>query len=429
MLKDLLIVLFVSGFSTIAFAQNNSVYSDLTPENCKTVSVDQGMAGNYVGKCKGVGRYDLEYNLDDERNSLGVVFPSKEIIDLNFWGYFRGFSELGTKVEWRMKNSKPVALIVRLNVSDQEVENRKTSYLIVAKIGEDNSCVTDVLKPGKNQNEKARRMADRAAAKKCMPDFVVEESNELPADIANWSGQGGDKFIAYPVIHNRLKKLLGDENHKSFLEYFETINPIKRRGNFLFSSGCMIRACTRLESAIAIDLTNRTFHAAIYNELEDTKYFNENGSKTPEPIIKWAKRLEDAKKDDGTDVDLGNPEPFKIDEFILVNNEDLLARLDAYVNELQNNPSASGYIIINGDKNSRTNAEKQIKDHFKNRGVNFDSLVFLNGGGDSKTVIELWIVPAEPPVLEKTVTKTNKNLISKDQSKMFVVFQMTVHDA
>ena len=318
MFRNWLIVSFIFMFPVAAFPQIKSVYSDLNPANCETVSIDQGMPGNYVGKCKGVGGYDLEYYLDDERNSLGVVLPSKKVADLNFWSNFHGFSELGVKAEWRVNKDKPVALIVRLNVSDQEDQTKKTSYLVVTKISEDNACVIDVLKPGKDQNVKARQSADKASAKKCLPDFA-ELEDEFPADIANWSGQNGDKILAYPAIYNRLNTLLGEENYKSFLEYFESNNPIEKRGNLVFTSGCMYRACTHVESAIAIDLTTNAIHAAIFNEVEGTKYFNENGSKTPEPIIKWAKRLEDLKKDGRAEADIDKTASYKIDEITLIN--------------------------------------------------------------------------------------------------------------
>lgn len=167
MFKNLLFFSLVFVFSVAAFAQNKSVYTDLAAEKCKTADVDKGMPGNYSGKCKGVGGYDLEVYLDDERNSVGVVLPSKKTIGLDFWNYFGNFSALGEKAEWRMKGKKPVALIVRLNVSDNGDEKPPTSYLIVSKISASRACVTDIVKPGKNQNAQAQDLADKASAKQC----------------------------------------------------------------------------------------------------------------------------------------------------------------------------------------------------------------------------------------------------------------------
>ena len=167
MFKSILFFSLVFVFSAAAFAQNKSVYTDLWADKCKTTDVDKGMPGNYSGKCAGVGGFNLEVYLDDERNSIGVVLPSKKIVGLDFWNYFGNFSALGEKAEWRMKSKTPVALIVRLNVSDMGDEKPPTSYLIVSKISATSACVTDVVKPGKNQNAQAQRLADKASTKPC----------------------------------------------------------------------------------------------------------------------------------------------------------------------------------------------------------------------------------------------------------------------
>lgn len=129
-----------------------------------------------------------------------------------------------------------------------------------------------------------------AFAQKTKPKVV-----ELPAGIADWSGEDSDKILNDPVIKTRLKKLLGKKNYAAFMESFETVAPIEKDGDILFSSGCLIHACTHLESAIAIDLVNNTIHAAIYNEEKKTRYFNERGSQTPEAISNWANRLNELK--------------------------------------------------------------------------------------------------------------------------------------
>ena len=66
-----------------------------------------------------------------------------------------------------MKGKNPVALIVRLNVSDQGDEKPPTSYLVVSKIGATTACVTDVVKPGKDQNSLAQGLADKSSTKPC----------------------------------------------------------------------------------------------------------------------------------------------------------------------------------------------------------------------------------------------------------------------
>jgi hypothetical protein len=167
MFKRLLALSFVFVSSTVALAQNKSVYTSLAADKCKTIAVDNGMPGNASTRCDGVGGYKLEVYLDDERNSIGVVLPSQKTVGLDFWNHFSNFSELGEKAEWRMKGKKPVALIVRLNVSDQGDGKPQTSYLIISKLIGTDACVTDIVKPGKGQNAKAQSLADGASTKPC----------------------------------------------------------------------------------------------------------------------------------------------------------------------------------------------------------------------------------------------------------------------
>jgi hypothetical protein len=112
----------------------------------------------------------------------------------------------------------------------------------------------------------------------------------LPSDIAIMAGQDSDELLKSPAIKTRMKKLLG-KRYDSFMESFETLAPITKNGDFLFSSGCLIHACTHLESAIAIDVLNNTLHAAIFRQNKKTKHFNEDGKATPEVIRNWANNL------------------------------------------------------------------------------------------------------------------------------------------
>jgi hypothetical protein len=148
-------------------AQNKSVYTSLATDRCKTASVDQSMPGNYVGRCPGVAGYALEAYLDDERNSVGVVLPSKKVIGLDLWSRFNNFSELGETAEWRLKGKRPVALIIRLKVMDRGDDRPGSSYLIVSKISQSAACVTDIVRPGRGQNATARRLADKAVVRPC----------------------------------------------------------------------------------------------------------------------------------------------------------------------------------------------------------------------------------------------------------------------
>jgi hypothetical protein len=88
-----------------------------------------------------------------------------------------------------------------------------------------------------------------------------------------------------------------------------------------------------------------------------------------------------------------NSEPILIDEFAYGNREDMMLRIDNFTNNLQNDPKAKGHIIVKGNKKSRTEAEKQIKDYLKQRAFNLNRFVFTNKDDEAKTVVRLWVVP------------------------------------
>ena len=67
------------------------------------------------------------------------------------------------------KNEKNYGLIIRYNASENpEKPEKTTSYLVVTKITKDTACITDIVKPSKDQNETARKLADEAANKPCL---------------------------------------------------------------------------------------------------------------------------------------------------------------------------------------------------------------------------------------------------------------------
>jgi hypothetical protein len=83
------------------------------------------------------------------------------------------FSHLGKKAEWRVSKAKgvvtPVALIVRFNASEDPAKPEKeSSYLAVAKITNQEICITAKIAPSATANEDARKAADEAATKPCL---------------------------------------------------------------------------------------------------------------------------------------------------------------------------------------------------------------------------------------------------------------------
>jgi hypothetical protein len=152
----------------------DSLYTTLDPEKCETIELDEEGAGYSLQKCEGAFGYGLEVSEGDIRQTIIVTDPAGKRHDLDLVNVVSsGFSSVGKKAEWRFRteNGKkvPFALIVRYDVNeDPSGATKVTSYLTVSKITSDAVCVTDVVKPIKNANERARVLALDAHAKPCL---------------------------------------------------------------------------------------------------------------------------------------------------------------------------------------------------------------------------------------------------------------------
>ncbi len=102
-------------------------------------------------------------------------------------------------------------------------------------------------------------------------------------------------------------------------------------------------------------------------------------------------------------------ESIMIDSFSYTNREDMMARVDNFTVEMQNKPSAKGYISIKGSKSFRSSAEKEIKGYLKMRAFDMKNVVFQTGEGEKTAEVKLWLVPpgAKPPAQEKSVNRNN----------------------
>lgn len=162
-----LVVLLLAG---AVAAQNKSVYTSTKAAACRTISSNADEGGSYEGECRGVGGYKVRLIEGDIRQTLDIITPTKKRFELNFWGFFGGFSSIGEKIEWRTKRGVPVALIARYNVAENDDSREDRSYLMVAKIGKATTCVTDFVPAGPKQNERARELADSASTRPCKSD-------------------------------------------------------------------------------------------------------------------------------------------------------------------------------------------------------------------------------------------------------------------
>ena len=170
----LLTILTVLACAMSAAAQaNQSMYTNLDTSHCRTLESDTSGAGYYKGQCPGVAGYKLLVEEGDIRQNITVVTPGGKKHSLDLWSVVgSSFSFVGQKAEWRVqkrsRQTVPVALIVRYNLSNPEDSAKSTSYLTVSKITADKICVTHKISSSANANEEARRAADSAASQPCL---------------------------------------------------------------------------------------------------------------------------------------------------------------------------------------------------------------------------------------------------------------------
>ncbi|MBD0318745.1 MAG: hypothetical protein ICV87_00320 [Gemmatimonadetes bacterium] len=146
-----------------------SVYSSLDVRTCRLLS-KHAETGATLHRCPGVGGYALQVADDDARMSVNVVAPGGRVYPLSYWGVVTSaFSSLGPRAEWRVRGTRPHALIVRVNANEDPANpERVTSYLAVARVTPRGACVTDRIRPSANANALARQAADRSATRPCL---------------------------------------------------------------------------------------------------------------------------------------------------------------------------------------------------------------------------------------------------------------------
>ncbi len=152
-----------------------SVYTDMK-NDCKTLEDPPGTeeGGDPAGECKGYGGYRIfiSHSAWAAGYSIQNLNDLNETIDLGT--DHSGYGSKGEKVEWRMANDKPFAVIMRLGkykeLNDSEnpytEKNRIGSTLVIKglKGWEHIDFKVDGATP--NANEKAREMADQRYSKK-----------------------------------------------------------------------------------------------------------------------------------------------------------------------------------------------------------------------------------------------------------------------
>lgn len=136
--------------------------------------------GASATRCPGVAGYTVLVLSSDDRASISVIAPNKHVFPLNFWDVVApSFSTLGKKAEWRLVERHgrkvPIALVVRVYTVDQaDLDHPKPlSYLVVARIGDNEACVTHRIDGAlASANDEARKVATESVHE-CLPALQV----------------------------------------------------------------------------------------------------------------------------------------------------------------------------------------------------------------------------------------------------------------
>lgn len=146
-----------------AHAENTSAYSDFDLKTCTqltpTTSGDEG-EGSGIFECKGHAGIPVYFAEGDLRSLVSFGRDGQD--QCAFRQTFGGFNSVGNKIEWRLKNGKPIATILRWTVSyDSEDSSKTKTWLVVTSLGRGNTCHVGYVEGAyPNANAEARKLAD-----------------------------------------------------------------------------------------------------------------------------------------------------------------------------------------------------------------------------------------------------------------------------
>jgi hypothetical protein len=147
-------------FSAPAFATSKieSAYTNTAGKACKVLDSDEQSEWSLF-KCPGYKGIDVWIGEGDLRTLVAYGKTGQD--EPAFQTTFGPFNTIGDKIEWRLKDGKPFATILRWKVDGGE-DLPKGEMLVVTQLKAGQQCWIAVIAAHKNQdaNELARQAAD-----------------------------------------------------------------------------------------------------------------------------------------------------------------------------------------------------------------------------------------------------------------------------
>lgn len=146
-----------------ALAKSDSAYTKIMTPDAKCIQVEMNEEEGWaVSKCPGYKGIDVWVGEGDLRAMVGYGKNGNE--EMAYQRTFPLFNTTGETVEWRLKDGKPVATILRWKV-DGGPDMPKGEMLVVTQLEAGNQCWIAVVAAHKNKNanELARQAADELA--------------------------------------------------------------------------------------------------------------------------------------------------------------------------------------------------------------------------------------------------------------------------
>lgn len=166
--KILLAIFLIAGTAQAEII--TSAYTDFRIENCKQLNKTSEEDGSGQWWCKGYNDMPVLYSEGDLRGTMAFGRTAEiQCAAAQSFGYF---NSPGSKIEWRLKNGKPIATIMRW-FTDNGEKDGKQNWLVVTKINSDEVCRTAIIDTKfPNANKVAQQKADSSGSFKCAKDLA-----------------------------------------------------------------------------------------------------------------------------------------------------------------------------------------------------------------------------------------------------------------